>query len=64
VKCAAKHIENELYVAKEKIQNHYQSIEHMSTEQVLADPLIKGLCNTRKFHHNKILLATWFSFIF
>jgi hypothetical protein len=20
--------------------------------------------NTRKFHHNKILLATWFSFIF
>jgi hypothetical protein len=23
-----------------------------------------GLCNTRKFHHNKILLATWFSFIF
>jgi hypothetical protein len=23
-----------------------------------------ALCNTRKFHHNKILLATWFSFIF
>jgi hypothetical protein len=22
------------------------------------------LCNTRKFHHNKILLATWLSFIF
>jgi hypothetical protein len=22
------------------------------------------LCNTRKFHHNKILLAKWFSFIF
>jgi heme/copper-type cytochrome/quinol oxidase subunit 2 len=21
-------------------------------------------CNTRKFHHNKILLATWFSFNF
>jgi hypothetical protein len=21
-------------------------------------------CNTRKFHHHKILLATWFSFIF
>jgi hypothetical protein len=20
-------------------------------------------CNTRKFHHNKILLATWFGFI-
>jgi hypothetical protein len=25
---------------------------------VLAD----RSCNTRKFHHNKILLATWFSF--
>jgi hypothetical protein len=24
----------------------------------------KRECNTRKFHHNKILLATWFSFIF
>jgi hypothetical protein len=22
------------------------------------------ICNTRKFHHNKILLATWLSFIF
>jgi hypothetical protein len=22
------------------------------------------MCNTRKFHHNKILLSTWFSFIF
>jgi hypothetical protein len=39
VKCAAKHIESELYVAKEKIQNHFESIEHMSTEQVLADLL-------------------------
>jgi hypothetical protein len=27
--------------------------------ELLADD-----CNTRKFHHNKILLATWFSFIF
>jgi hypothetical protein len=43
VKCAAKHIESELYVAKEKIQNHFDSIEHRSTEQVLADPLTRGL---------------------
>jgi hypothetical protein len=28
------------------------------------DKIVKGGCNTRKFHHNKILLATWFSFIF
>jgi hypothetical protein len=26
--------------------------------------VILQYCNTRKFHHNKILLATWFSFIF
>jgi hypothetical protein len=43
VKCAAKHIESELYVANEKIQNHFESIEHMSTEQVLADLLTTGL---------------------
>jgi hypothetical protein len=24
----------------------------------------EAACNTRKFHHNKILLAPWFSFIF
>jgi hypothetical protein len=27
-------------------------------------PEEEAQCNTRKFHHNKILLATWFSFIF
>jgi hypothetical protein len=26
--------------------------------------VLDGDCNTRKFHHNKILLATWLSFIF
>jgi hypothetical protein len=43
VKCAAKHIESELYVTKEKIHNHFGSIEHRSTEQVFADALTKGL---------------------
>jgi hypothetical protein len=38
VKCVAKHIDIKLYVVKEKVQNHIESIE-----QVLADPLIKGL---------------------
>ena len=41
VKCAAKHIDSELYVAKEKIQNHM--IACISAEQVLVDPLTKGL---------------------
>ena len=40
--CAAKHIDIELYVVKEKIQNHFERIEHMSTKQVLMDPLTKG----------------------
>jgi hypothetical protein len=32
VKCAAKHIDTKLYVVKEKVQNHYESIEHISIE--------------------------------
>ena len=43
VKCAAKHVDKELYVAKEKIQNHMIAFEHKSIKQVLADPLTKGL---------------------
>jgi hypothetical protein len=38
VKWAAKHIDIKLYVVKEKIRNHIEIIE-----QVLADPLTKGL---------------------
>ena len=43
VKCAAKHIDNELYVAKEETPESYEIIEHQSIKQVLADPLTKGL---------------------
>jgi hypothetical protein len=38
VKCAAKHIDIKLYVVKEIVRNHNESIE-----QVLVDPLTKGL---------------------
>jgi hypothetical protein len=38
VKCAAKHIDIKLYVVKEKIRIHIEIIE-----QVLMDPLTKGL---------------------
>jgi hypothetical protein len=31
---------------------------------ITPTPASTDACNTRKFHHNKILLATWFSFIF
>jgi hypothetical protein len=40
---AAKHINIKYYVAKEKIQNHTISLEHVSTKQMLADPFTKGL---------------------
>jgi hypothetical protein len=30
---------------------------------VIEEEVYVKQCNTRKFHHNKILLATWFSFI-
>jgi hypothetical protein len=43
VKYAAKHIDIKSYVVKEKVQNHIESIEHIRNEQVLADPLTKGL---------------------
>ena len=43
VKCAAKHIDNELYVAKEETPESYEIIEHQRIKQVLADPLTKGL---------------------
>jgi hypothetical protein len=38
VKCAAKHIDIKLYVIKEKVQSHIESIE-----QALTDLLTKGL---------------------
>jgi hypothetical protein len=40
---ASKHINIKYYVAKEKIQHHTISLEHISTKQMLADPFIKGL---------------------
>ena len=40
--CAAKHIDIKRYIVKEKIQNHIESIERISTKQVLADPLTKA----------------------
>ena len=48
VKCAAKHIDDdsphELYFAKEKNpESNFDYIEHVSIEQILADPPTKGL---------------------
>ena len=40
---AAKHIDIKFYVVKEKIQDQTISLEHISTKQMLADPLTKGL---------------------
>ena len=40
---AAKHIDIEYYVVKDKVRDQVISLEHISTERMLADPLIKGL---------------------
>jgi hypothetical protein len=40
---AAKYINIKYYVVKDKVQNHIISLEHISTEKMLADPLTKGL---------------------
>ena len=41
--CAAKHNDIKSYIVKVKIHNHIESIEPISTKQVLADPLNKDL---------------------
>ena len=40
---AAKHIDIKYYVVKDKVRDHIISLEHISTEKTLADPLTKGL---------------------
>jgi hypothetical protein len=40
---ATKHIDIKYYVVKDKVQDHIINIEHISTDKMLADPLIKGL---------------------
>ena len=40
---AAKHIDIKYYVVKDKVRNHIICLEHISTENMLADPLTKGL---------------------
>ena len=40
---AAKHVDIKYYVVKDKVWDHVISLEHISTEKMLADPLTKGL---------------------
>ena len=40
---AAKHIDIKYYVVKDRVQDHTIDLEHISTKQMLADPLTKGL---------------------
>ena len=39
----AKHIDIKYYLVKDKVWDHVISLEHISTEKMLADPLTKGL---------------------
>ena len=40
---AAKHIDIKYYVVKDKVWDHIISLEHISIENMLVDPLTKGL---------------------
>ena len=40
---AAKHIDIEYYVVKDKVRDQVISLEHISTEKILADLLTKDL---------------------
>ena len=40
---AAKHIDIKYYVVKDKVRDQVISLEHISIERILVDPLIKGL---------------------
>jgi hypothetical protein len=43
---------------------HYVEDDEEEEKTAEQEPLQDIQCNTRKFHHNKILLETRFSFIF
>ena len=40
---AAKHIDIKYYIVKDKVRDHIISLEHIRIEQMLVDPLTKGL---------------------
>ena len=40
---AVKHIDIKYYVVKDKVRDHIIRLEHIRTEKMLMDPLIKGL---------------------
>jgi hypothetical protein len=44
---AAKHIDIKYYVVKDKVRDHIISLEHINTEKMLADLLIKRLTTQR-----------------
>jgi hypothetical protein len=63
VKCAAKHVDTKLYVVKENVYNYIKSIEHISNEQVRANPLTKGL-SPSAFREHTINMGLWYSLCF
>ena len=52
---SAKHIELKYFAVKQEVQKHRVSIEHISTELMIADSLTKGLPpKTFNNHVNKM----------
>jgi DNA-binding GntR family transcriptional regulator len=51
--------ENDEAIDRE-LERVHQKVQQLQKEK----DILANQCNTQKFHHNKILLTTWFSFIF
>ena len=57
VKCAAKHIDNELYVAKEKIQNHMKSLSTKVSSKCLRIRLPKAYRPSRHGFYGRPMIS-------
>ena len=60
VNCAAKYIDNKLYVVKEKVRNHDEMHCEYRWQKVFADPLIKGLPPS-VYREHTVDMGLWYS---
>ena len=52
----SKHIDIKFLVVKERVQSGQLSIEHIGTNSMVADPLIKGL-SPKMFHEHTVRMG-------
>ena len=52
----SKHIDIKFLVVKERVQSGQMSIEHISTNSIIVDPLTKGL-SPKVFHEHNVHMS-------